>query len=159
LERQSLPSRVLTLFFFLVALMLFNARFHWVPLQRQVLPQLPGVGVLADVVVFLGLLVALWARAVLGRNWSGRVTFKQDHELIQRGPYRWVRHPIYSGLLLMVSGTALGINRANVFLGLVICAGAIWVKIRQEEALMTRHFPEAYPQYKARTKALIPFVL
>lgn len=157
-ERQSLPSRLVTLFFFVLALMLFNGRFHWVPIQKRVLPQLPAVDLLADALVFLGLLIALWARVVLGGNWSSRVTFKIDHELIQRGPYHWVRHPIYSGLLLMASGTALGFNRVNVFLGLVIYVAAIWVKLRQEEALMTRHFPETYPQYKARTKALIPFL-
>jgi protein-S-isoprenylcysteine O-methyltransferase Ste14 len=96
---------------------------------------------------------------VLGGNWSGRVTFKENHELIQRGPYRFVRHPIYSGLLLMVLGTAVVLNRAGPFLGFVIYFAALGVKLRQEEALMTRHFPETYPPYKARTKALIPFII
>ncbi len=159
LERQPLPGRWLALFLFALALMFLAMRSRWVPLERRVLPQWPVLDIVADSLVFLGLLVALWARAVLGRNWSGRVTFKRDHELIQRGPYRWVRHPIYSGVLLMVSGTDISVNRVSVFLGLALCACAVWVKLRQEEALMTKHFPESYPRYKARTKALIPFVL
>ena len=122
------------------------------------MPERPLVGILADVLVFLSLLITLWARVVLGRNWSSRVTFKVDHELIQRGPYHWVRHPIYSGLLLMGIGTAMSCNRVNFFLGMGLCSWGLWVKLRKEEALMTKHFPEVYPEYKARTKALIPFV-
>ena len=61
-------------------------------------------GVIADVVTFLGLLLTLWARVVLGGNWSSGVAFKEQHELIERGPYAYVRHPIYSGVLLMFLG-------------------------------------------------------
>jgi len=158
LERQPLGGSAALFFFLVVAIVFLNVRFHWVALQGRVLPERPLVGILADVLVFLGLLITLWARVVLGRNWSSRVTFKVDHELIQRGPYHWVRHPIYSGLLLMGVGTAMSCNRVNFFLGMGLCSWGLWVKLRKEEALMTKHFPEVYPEYKARTKALIPFV-
>jgi protein-S-isoprenylcysteine O-methyltransferase Ste14 len=114
---------------------------------------------LAAMIVLLGLGVCLWARFTLGGNWSGAVTLKEDHELIERGPYRYVRHPIYSGFLLMALGTAILHARGSelLFCGLLLLG--FWFKLRAEEALLTRHFPEAYPQYRRRVKALIPHVL
>jgi len=114
---------------------------------------------LAALIVLLGLAVCLWARLALGGNWSGAVTLKQDHELIERGPYHYVRHPIYTGFLLMAFGTAALHGRAAefVFVGLIFLG--FWFKLRAEEELLTRHFPEAYPQYRRRVKALIPYVL
>jgi protein-S-isoprenylcysteine O-methyltransferase Ste14 len=86
------------------------------------------------------------------------VTFKEGHELIETGPYRVVRHPIYSGLLLMVLGTAILAGRLGGLVAFPIYLLSIWIKLRWEEALMTKHFPE-YLEYKARTKALVPFLL
>lgn len=114
---------------------------------------------LAAAVVVLGLLVTLWARLALGRNWSGDVTFKQDHELIERGPYRYVRHPIYTGLLLMALGTALLRPWASAFAACGILLIGLWFKLLAEERLLTRHFPEEYPRYRQRVHALIPYVL
>src|SRR6185436_17634885 len=102
---------------------------------------------------------AIWARTVLGGNWSSSVTFKENHELIERGPYRLVRHPIYTGILTMTLGTAIVAGRVAAWLGLVFFFVLLWLKSRKEEELLTKHFPEAYPAYKARTKALIPFLL
>lgn len=118
-----------------------------------------AVGAIAAVVVILGLVIALWARAVLSGNWSANVTFKAGHELIERGPYRSVRHPIYSGLLLMVLGTAILAGRVGLFVLFVILFVGFWIKLRAEERLLTRHFPDAYPAYRRRVKALVPFVL
>jgi protein-S-isoprenylcysteine O-methyltransferase Ste14 len=95
---------------------------------------------------------------VLGTNWSGTITFKEDHELIQRGPYAYVRHPIYSGLLLMGLGTAVESGRLASFGLLAAVAAGFAVKAHLEERLMTRHFPEAYPPYRRRVRALIPGV-
>jgi len=95
----------------------------------------------------------------MGRNWSGTVSFKQDHELIEHGPYRFVRHPIYTGMLLMVLGTAVSSGRLSALLALVFFSFGIWKKLRREETLLTKYFPDAYPRYMSHTKALIPFVL
>lgn len=127
-------------------------------LQLILWPRTPAVGLLADLLTIAGLMVALWARATLGRNWSGRVVFKEDHELIRRGPYAYVRHPIYSGILLMGLGTAVASARFSSFLLLAATTVALAVKWRTEERLMTSHFPEAYPEYRRRVKALIPGV-
>ena len=115
-------------------------------------------GVIADLVTFLGLLLTLWARVVLGSNWSSGVVFKEQHELIERGPYAYMRHPIYSGVLLMFLGIAIFRGRVTGFVLLAILFVGLWFKAVQEEKLLTRHFGEAYPQYKKRVKALAPFV-
>jgi protein-S-isoprenylcysteine O-methyltransferase Ste14 len=87
------------------------------------------------------------------------VTFKQDHELIESGPYALARHPIYTGLIVMALGTAINYGRAIGFVLLVALCGGLWGKARQEERVMSRHFPDAYPHYKMRVRAIIPFVL
>jgi protein-S-isoprenylcysteine O-methyltransferase Ste14 len=106
-----------------------------------------------------GIGFAIWARHTLGRNWSGNPTIKEGHELIEAGPYRVVRHPIYTGFLAAILGTYIGGGRVRELIVLVLSFVILWFKLRVEEGLMTRQFPEAYPAYKARTKALIPFVL
>lgn len=118
----------------------------------------PPEEIAADAISFLGLVVAIWARTVLGGNWSVGVAFKARHELIQRGPYRYVRHPLYSGILLLALGLAIWFgNLTGVAIFAVMFLG-FWIRSRQEEKLLTRHFPLDYPEYRRRTKALIPFV-
>jgi protein-S-isoprenylcysteine O-methyltransferase Ste14 len=114
---------------------------------------------LGAAVVLIGLAITLWARLALGRNWSGAVTLKQDHELIESGPYRFVRHPIYTGVLLMALGTAVLTARVSSFVFCALLLIGLWFKLRAEEQLMTEHFPEAYPRYRQRVRALIPFLL
>jgi protein-S-isoprenylcysteine O-methyltransferase Ste14 len=87
------------------------------------------------------------------------VTFKQDHELVKTGPYRFGRHPIYTGLLVMCLGSGIEIGRVRCLLSLVMVGIGFWIKLKQEEALMLRHFPNEYPAYQKEVKALIPFVI
>ncbi|HEY7256636.1 MAG TPA: isoprenylcysteine carboxylmethyltransferase family protein [Solirubrobacterales bacterium] len=110
-------------------------------------------------ITLAGLALALWARVTLGTNWSGIVTLKEDHELIRHGPYRHVRHPIYSAILLMVLGSVLATGTLGALLGLPLIGLGIWLKLRQEEELMTAHFPAEYPSYRAQVRALIPGLL
>ena len=116
------------------------------------------IGIASDIISFTGLIVMIWARRVLGGNWSSDVVIKKDHELIERGPYEYVRHPIYSGLLLMVLGAAILSGRIIAFIVFAIFFLGFWFKSRQEELLLTRHFPEEYPKYQKHTKAFIPFI-
>jgi protein-S-isoprenylcysteine O-methyltransferase Ste14 len=115
--------------------------------------QAVGVTLLA-----LGLGLAVWARIYLGRNWGMPMTRKEEPELVTSGPYRFVRHPIYAGLLVAILGTALATN-----LYWLIALGVLGVyfgySARVEEGLMARAFPTAYPRYRAKTKMLIPFVV
>lgn len=122
-------------------------------------PSTLAVGLVADAIVLAGLVVTLWARAVLGENWSASPAIKEKHELIERGPYAYVRHPIYSGVLLMALGTTILYGRVGGFAVLVALFIGLWFKALPEERLLTQHFPEAYSKYKTRVKALIPFVL
>lgn len=107
----------------------------------------------------LGFAIALWARITLGRNWSGVVTLKADHELVTSGPYATIRHPIYTAILLLFLGLALSIATPGALLGIACIFWSCWVKLKQEEALMLGQFPESYPAYMARTHRLVPHLL
>ncbi len=121
-------------------------------------PHSPALNAISVVITLLGLSLAIWARVVLGGNWSGSVTFKEDHELIERGPYAFVRHPIYTAMVLMFLGTALASGALGGFVGLPIIFVSFWIKFRQEEALMIEHFGDRYRAYVKRVSAIVPFV-
>jgi protein-S-isoprenylcysteine O-methyltransferase Ste14 len=127
--------------------------------NRQILPRTEELRIVGAVICVCGLWFTLWARYSLAGNWSGDVTFKQEHELIRTGPYRFVRHPIYTGLLVMFVGTTLHIGQLRCLIGLPLVAIGFWIKLNQEERLLVRHFPEAYPNYRREVKALVPFVI
>jgi protein-S-isoprenylcysteine O-methyltransferase Ste14 len=114
---------------------------------------------LGAALTFVGVAFAIWARVWIAGNWSSDVTLKRDHELIVAGPYRWVRHPIYTGILVALLGTALAIGEWRGLLAVLLAAAAYWRKLRIEEAVMRRQFGEAYARYAERVPALIPFVL
>jgi protein-S-isoprenylcysteine O-methyltransferase Ste14 len=113
----------------------------------------------AVVLVVAGLGFAIWARVVLAGNWSGWVAVKEAHELIQHGPYRHIRHPIYTGLLLAILGSALATGQVRSLAVFAIALVGFWVKSRAEERVMQREFGERYTAYRASTWALVPFVL
>lgn len=113
---------------------------------------------IAVAVCVLGLFVAVWSRKVLGAEWSRDVELKEGHKLVKRGPYGLMRHPIYTGHLLMGLGTAIASGFLMAFLGLASFAVGFWIKLNQEDRLLVCSFPDEYPAYKARVKALIPYV-
>jgi len=159
-RRQAAPARLLHIGIMVFAFVLllqpgmsigFLAD-RFVPDSRETI--LAGI-----VLTAAGAALAIWARLTLGANWSGTVTVKQNHELIRRGPYRVVRHPIYTGLLLAYLGTAVAIGELRGLIGVAIATAALWQKSRAEETFMTEQFPDQYPRYRREVKALIPFVL
>lgn len=160
IRRQSARSRLLQVSIVVIALApLFIAgrRFHF--LYRHLFPTcfaLQSIGVL---VMLLGCGFAVWARVVLGGNWSGSVTVKENHVLITRGPYQWVRHPIYTGILLLLVGTAIASGTAVTVMEVAAVTLALWLKLRTEERFMQETFGEQYREYCRRVKALIPFVI
>jgi protein-S-isoprenylcysteine O-methyltransferase Ste14 len=117
------------------------------------------VAFLGGVVAVMGVVFAVWARVTIGRNWSGSVTLKEDHELQTKGPYALARHPIYTGLYAMCLGTALTFGEVVNVLIFVVAVLTFTLKIRSEEALMCEAFPNEYPQYRQRVKSVVPFIV
>jgi protein-S-isoprenylcysteine O-methyltransferase Ste14 len=117
-------------------------------------PWRAGLGL---VLFALGLGFAIWARLHLGRNWGTPMTRKDEPELVTSGPYRLVRHPIYSGILVAGVGTALALSW--LWLTAVVLAGIYFLySATVEERYMAEQFPDTYPVYKRSTKMLVPFI-
>jgi len=129
------------------------------PFNVHIIPHNDPILVAAAILCLCGLSFCLWARAVLGRNWSGTVTLKENHELMVRGPYRLVRHPIYSGLLAMLIATVVQQGHIAGIIGLILVFTSFWIKLSSEEELMRKQFPAQYPAYEQRVKRIIPFIL
>ncbi|HLJ59746.1 MAG TPA: isoprenylcysteine carboxylmethyltransferase family protein [bacterium] len=120
-------------------------------------PVAPALGWIGVVLCAAGMIVLVRARQHLGRNWSQTVSVKRGHELVTSGPYRYVRHPMYGGGLVACIGSAIVGGGAWVFLLVILGTLFLW-RITAEDKLMTQQFPNDYPDYRRRTKALIPFV-
>ncbi len=125
---------------------------HWLP--KIPLTFFSGVAVLAASFAF-----AVWARDHLGSYWSGTITMKEKHELVQSGPYSFVRHPIYTGFIMGMTGTAIALGELRGILAVLLLIVAYLRKIRIEEKWLIAHFGQVYLDYRKNVKALIPFVL
>ena len=129
------------------------------PLSARVIPHMEVIAWAGAGLCVAGLGFCIWARVTLGRNWSGAVTLKEEHELIERGPYRLVRHPIYTGLIAMCMATAIVLGHVGGIIGLVLVFISFWIKLSDEERVMLKQFPDQYAAYQQRVKRIIPFVL
>jgi protein-S-isoprenylcysteine O-methyltransferase Ste14 len=129
-----------------------------VALAQPFLPPSPFIAWLGIAVTALRLGVAIAARIRLGGNWSAAVEIKENHALIREGLYRYVRHPIYSGLLLALLGSAITLDRWRALLAFVLVFAALLLKSRHEEERLRQTFAD-YDRYRAETAALIPFLL
>jgi protein-S-isoprenylcysteine O-methyltransferase Ste14 len=157
-RREPMVSRLLHVVPLLAALWLLGARSvpgRW--LNERLFAWAPWEFWLAALMTAAGLGFTVWARVHIGRNWSGTVTLKQGHELVVSGPYALVRHPIYTGLLLALVGSALARGEWRGVLAVAIAWASLWRKLRLEEAWMVEAFGERYEAYLRRVPALIPF--
>jgi protein-S-isoprenylcysteine O-methyltransferase len=136
----------------------FSFLFTPILLPKQILPHNVTAGIIGDLMCAAGVVCAIWARRTLGSNWSGTITVKERHELVTSGPYRYVRHPIYTGFLLGSLGLAIVFGHLGAFIGVAAVFIGFWLRIPREEQLMTQLFPDVYPVYKKQTRALIPFL-
>jgi protein-S-isoprenylcysteine O-methyltransferase Ste14 len=116
--------------------MLFNSQINLGPLEWRLIPNAPIPIYIGFAATVLGLGVMAWSRIVLGRNWSAAVTIKKDHELVSSGPYAIVRHPLYSGVLLAMLGTAVSLGKIREFVAFLLTFGGWWLKSRTEERFM-----------------------
>jgi protein-S-isoprenylcysteine O-methyltransferase Ste14 len=137
-------------------LMLFSPRFPTDFLNRSIIPPTRAAILTGFSLCLLGWALSVWARLQLSENWSAWVTLRHGHQLVQRGPYAIVRHPIYSGLLLALLGTAIVDGRLRSLLGVALIAVVWRFKSRSEERLMQVAFGHAYDDYRARTGAMLP---
>ena len=109
--------------------------------------------------VIIGLSIAVWARRHLGKYWSGRITLKLEHHVIQSGPYTFVRHPIYSGILLALLGTVISIGTVRSCIAFALVFASFILKLTLEERWLCTHLGAEYEEYRRQVKALIPCVI
>jgi protein-S-isoprenylcysteine O-methyltransferase Ste14 len=153
------PARqiVATGLLYLCLLLMFAGR--RLGLRVPLTPQSPALGVLGDALAIIGVAFAIWARFTLGRNWSGLVvSVREGQGLVQSGPYAIVRHPIYTGLLCALAGTALTLGTLASWLGVLAALVGFLIRVEIEDRMMAAEFGEAHAAYRAHTKKLIPFV-
>jgi protein-S-isoprenylcysteine O-methyltransferase Ste14 len=156
-RRESLGSLVSHLVPLGLGFALLTARHvPYVWLSERFLPRTVGWFWVGFCLVALGLGFSVLARVWLGGNWSGTVTLKQNHELIRSGPYRWVRHPIYTGLLVAVLGSAIALGEWRGLLALVLITVSFSYKLRIEERFLTEQFGAAYTSYQNEVPRLMP---
>jgi protein-S-isoprenylcysteine O-methyltransferase Ste14 len=132
--------------------------FPVIGLRQRYLPASHLVTATGLALELLCLLLAVWARQCLGRNWSGKITIKVDHVLVRNGPYRLLRHPIYTALLGMYAGVAIVWGEMHSLIGLALAVLAYLRKVRLEEANLALAFGAEYSDYRRETWALFPGV-
>lgn len=156
-RRESLASRASYVLPLLVGILL--VALPHVPsavFATRILPETFATYWVGVAMIFLGLTFAVWARRHLGSNWSGTVTVKENHVLVRTGPYAWVRHPIYTGLLAAILGTAVARGELRGVWSIVLCTIAFVIKLRIEEHWMRQVFGGEYARYSAVVPALVP---
>jgi protein-S-isoprenylcysteine O-methyltransferase Ste14 len=156
-RRESIASRLTHILPLLLGLgLMLSPRLAGPYLAMRYLPRASWLYWLGFALVAIGLGFCVLARIWLGGNWSGLVTLKQDHELIRVGPYRFVRHPIYTGILFALLGSAIAMGEWRGLLGIALVAVAFLRKIQIEELFLTEQFGAVYARYRNEVPALMP---
>jgi protein-S-isoprenylcysteine O-methyltransferase Ste14 len=156
-RREPSAERIVYLaFMILTYLLMFNDRLNFGWLGRRFVAPVPATGRLGVAITMVGVAFAIWARWHLGENWSATVTVKQGHELIRTGPYGRIRHPIYTGMLLALSGTALALGEYRGLLSLALAVAGFYLKARKEERYLGQEFGEGFREHIAQTGMFLP---
>ena len=155
---EGAPERLVHLLFMAAGfVLLFDSApsyLNW--LNRTFVPERRWLGWLGAWLTLAGVLFAIWARMNIGREWSGEVQIKEGHQLIRSGPYAHIRHPIYTGLLIAASGTAVAVGEYRALLGvMVICIGFAR-KAKKEESFLAAQFGPAFDEYRRQTGFFLP---
>jgi len=139
--------------------LLFSRNVPFRMLHERFAPDARWIDVAAVALTYAGVATAIWARFILADNWSARITVKVGHQLIRSGPYAYVRHPIYFGILLASLGTALLVGEWRGLLAIALVTVAFSMKAKREEAYMSTEFGEGYTRYRQSTGFLLPKML
>lgn len=131
-----------------------QAHYGW--LGARFVPESDAPGWIGVALTAAGVAIAIWARWHLGTNWSGVVTLKEGHELIRSGPYRNIRHPIYTGILLAFLGTAVALGEVRGLLAVAIAWLSFYTKARREESFLTQEFGDRFAEHVRRTGMFLP---
>jgi protein-S-isoprenylcysteine O-methyltransferase Ste14 len=159
-QRESIASRATYTFVLWMSMeLMFNERYLSGWWRSDILPYRAWLGWAGLALTAAGFAITFWARLRLGSNWSGTVTIKVDHELIRSGPYRWVRHPIYTGLMLAMTGTAVALDRWHGAVALLLLWVSFTIKRLKEERFMRQTFGAQYSDYSRNTGAIFPLLL
>jgi protein-S-isoprenylcysteine O-methyltransferase Ste14 len=151
------PWRVLRLSILTVTFILLLTNWLWIgPLGWRFVPDNVGIRSVGVAATVAGLVLCVWARMHLGANWSDKVVLKVDHQLVQSGPYAYLRHPIYSGVLLAIAGTATAVGEWRGLLALVLMGTNYFVKARREERILSSRFGEEFDAYRRQAGFLVP---
>jgi protein-S-isoprenylcysteine O-methyltransferase Ste14 len=129
---------------------------NWNGLNMRLVPDAPAARWLGLVLTAAGVAISIWARVSLGTNWSGVVTLKDNHELIRKGLYRWIRHPIYTGILLGMIGTAMIKGHMRGWMGFLIVGASYYFKARREERFLRQEFGEGFEEHARHTGMFFP---
>jgi protein-S-isoprenylcysteine O-methyltransferase Ste14 len=132
----------------------YEADYGW--LGARFVPDTASMQWVAVLLTAAGVGIAIWARWHLGANWSGIVTLKEGHELIRTGPYRTIRHPIYTGILLAILGTAVAVGEFRGLLALGITWFSFYIKARREESFLTQEFGPRFTEHQQHTGMFLP---
>lgn len=152
---QQVPYRLLNIAGFILLFAVRTRSYHG-PLRLWLLPT--GLGWAMAVLCVVGFAFAWWARIHLGHLWSAFVTRKADHHIIDTGPYRIVRHPIYSGIILAAFALAIEKGTVIALAGALLASLGFWVKARLEEGFLREQLgARAYDSYRRRVPMLMPF--
>lgn len=144
--------------FVIIFLALYSPLFFTGGIAKVIIPQSHVVQTIGLICCIAGVFISIWSRFLLGMNWSGGITAKKDHKLIVSGPYRFVRHPIYTGFITALTGTCLVMGGIAGILVTGLYTIGLLTKINKEEVLLTELFGEVYTEYRQRTRKLIPFI-
>jgi protein-S-isoprenylcysteine O-methyltransferase Ste14 len=158
-QRESIAQRLMYVVpLVLASLYLFrsNPQLHNTWLATRFVPDIAAMQMLGVFLTAAGIVVAIWARYHLGANWSGTVTLKEGHELIRTGPYRSIRHPIYTGILLALLGTAIAIGEVRALIGVVIVWGSFFIKASREESFLAKEFGDGFTEHRRHTGMFLP---
>jgi protein-S-isoprenylcysteine O-methyltransferase Ste14 len=155
--REKSADRIITVVVVIVAYELLFARWLRIGvLGMRFVPQEAWVAYVGIAITCMGTAISIWARYCLGEYWSARVTLKEGHQLIRTGPYAFVRHPIYTGMLLATIGTALVVGEWRCVLAILLLIAAHSRKAIREERMLTLEFGDAYSSYRQSTGFLFP---
>jgi protein-S-isoprenylcysteine O-methyltransferase Ste14 len=159
IRRESNVSQLLYTFILAIGVyLIFGPNIGIRLLDQPLYPLTPSVAVAGFAAVLLGVGISIWARVILADNWSNSVTLKENHTLVIVGPYRAVRHPIYSGNLLAMVGSAMQRGEVRSFLGVALLFLSFWLKARVEERFMMQEFGDDYLKYCREVRALVPMI-